>query len=91
MTASPSRFSERVLDLFAENPFWSVGKIAGRLGIAFTTAQRAIDRLESVGIVTLAGAARGNRVYCARAILEILDEPARLPSVSAAEVRAAGV
>jgi Fic family protein len=75
--SAPSRFPERILDLFAENPFWSVGRVAARLGIAFTTAQRAIDRLKEAGFVTLADEARRNRVYCARAILEILDEPAR--------------
>ena len=69
---------ERALDLFAENPFWTVNKLAERLGVAFTTAQRAIDRLESAGIVALVGEAKRNRVYCARAILEILEEPPRL-------------
>lgn len=79
LAAASSRLPERALDLFAENPFWNVGKLAGRLDVAFTTAQRAIDRLESAGIVTLVDSARRNRVYCARAILEILDEPAQLP------------
>ncbi len=41
-----SRLPERALDLFAENPFWTVGGLAARLEVAFTTAQRAIDRLE---------------------------------------------
>ncbi len=78
--AGSSRLPERALDLFAENPFWSVGKLAGRLGVAFTTAQRTIDRLETAGIVTLADDARRNRIYCARTILEILDEPAQFPT-----------
>jgi DNA-binding transcriptional regulator YhcF (GntR family) len=64
--------------LFAENPFWTVNRLAARLDVAFTTAQRAIDRLESADIVTLASEAKRNRVYCARAILEILEEPPRL-------------
>ena len=72
------RLPERALDLFAENPFWSVSKLAARLDVAFTTAQRAIDRLEAAGIVALASQARRNRVYCAREILEILEEPPRL-------------
>jgi Fic family protein len=78
LAKAPSRLPERALDLFAENPFWTVNKLATRLEVAFTTAQRAIDRLESAGIVALAGEARRNRVYCARAILEILEEPPRL-------------
>lgn len=76
---APSRLPERALDLFVENPFWTVNKLAARLDVAFTTAQRAIDRLEEAGIVTLARQAKRNRVYCAEAILGILEEPPRLP------------
>jgi len=50
--------------------------VAKRLCIAFTTARRAIDRLESAGVVVRASGAKRNRVYCAREILEILEEPA---------------
>ena len=78
LAAAPSRLPERTLDLFVENPFWTASKLAERLGVAFTTTQRAIDRLESAGIVALATEARRNRVYCARAILDILEEPPRL-------------
>ena len=35
-----SRFPERVLDLFVENPFWTVSSLASRLDVAYTTAQR---------------------------------------------------
>lgn len=73
-----SRLPERALDHFVTNPFWTVGKLAERTGVAFTTAQRAIDRLESAGIVSLVTEAKRNRVYCARAILEILEEPSRV-------------
>jgi len=76
---APSRLPERSLDLFVENPFWTVNKLARRLGVAFTTAQRAIDRLAAADVVTLASEAKRNRVYCARAILNILEEPPRLP------------
>jgi Fic family protein len=78
LAKAPSRLPERAIELFAENPFWTVNKLAQRLDVAFTTAQRAIDRLASTGIVDLAGEAKRNRVYCARAILEILEEPPRL-------------
>lgn len=71
----PSRLPERAIDLLAENPFWSVKGIATRLGVAFTTAQRVIDRLESERIVTLVTMAKRNRVYCARAILKALEGP----------------
>jgi Fic family protein len=87
LAAVSSRQAERSLDLFVENPFWTVNKLAERLGVAFTTAQRAIDRLESAGVVTLASEAKRNRVYCAREILAILEEPPRLPGTQGARRR----
>jgi Fic family protein len=68
----------RLLDLLAENPFWTVKGAAERLGVAFTTAARAIERLERARILKRTSKARRDRVYCARAILDILEEPARL-------------
>ena len=66
---------EEVLGLFVESPFWTVGEIGKRLGVAYTTARRAVDRLEDAGIVSLAGDAKRNRVYCARAVLAALEAP----------------
>ena len=70
-----SRVPEQALELFAENPFWTVRALTDRLDVAFTTAQRAIDRLEVLGAVSLAAGERRNRVYCARAMLNVLEEP----------------
>ena len=78
LVSGRSRFPERVLDLFAENPFWTVRNLASRLDVAYTTAQRAIDRLEVLGVVSRVGEARRNRVYCADDILDILEEPPSL-------------
>ena len=78
MAGVRSRLLERAIDLFAENPFWTASGVATRLDVAFTSAQRAIDRLEAAGIVTQVGEARRNRVYCARAILAVLEEAPRL-------------
>ncbi len=69
-----SRLPERALEQFAANPFWTVRALARRLDVAYTTAQRAIDRLEAVGAISLAASERRNRVYCARAILDVLEE-----------------
>lgn len=77
LAKAPSRLPDRAIDRFVENPFWTVGKLSERLDVAFTTARRAIDQLEAAGVVTLVGESRRNRVYCARAILEILEEPPR--------------
>ena len=78
LASSSSKLPWLVLDRFTENPFWTVNGLAARLGVAFTTAQRAIDQLESAGVVVLATAAKRNRVYCARAILDILEDPPQL-------------
>ncbi len=78
----PSRLPDRALHLLVENPFWTVNSLAERLDVAFTTAQRTIDRLETAGIVTRVTEARRNRVYCARDVLEILEEPPLLSDTS---------
>ncbi len=64
-----------VLRLFAENPFWTVRGVAGELGVAYTTAQRAVERLQVAGIVSPVGSAKRNRVYCARDMLAMLEAP----------------
>ena len=66
---------EQVLRLFVENPFRTVRGIAQELDVAYTTARRAIDRLEEAGIVSLVGPGKRNRVYCARAMLDVLEAP----------------
>lgn len=78
-----SRLPDRTLDLFAENPFWTISGLAGRLEVAYTTAQRSMDRLESAGIVTPVSTARRNRLFCARALLEILEESPQVPGAPA--------
>ena len=78
LSADRSRHPERALELFAENPFQTVRRVADRLGVAFTTAQRAVDRLAGVGAVLRVGSERRNRLFCAQAILDVLEEPPRL-------------
>jgi Fic family protein len=73
-----SRNSQRLLDRLAANPFLTARGAARQLRVAFTTAQRAIAALESIGAIEPLGLARRDRVYCAAAIRDILDEPARL-------------
>jgi Fic family protein len=73
----------RIIELLSANPFMTATGVARRLSIAFTTAQRAIQRLEQKRVVRRTTNARRNRVYCAQALLDILEEPAQLkPSSS---------
>jgi Fic family protein len=70
--------SLRVIDMLAANPFVTIKGAAEKLEVAFTTAQRAVQRLEALKIVREVSEAKRDRVYCAKAILDILEEPARL-------------
>ena len=68
----------KIIELLAANPFLSPRETERRLGVAYNTVMRAIDQLERRNVLTKVGAARRDRVFCARAILDILEEPARL-------------
>lgn len=74
LAGEPPRVPESVLDLFAGNPFWTVTAHAERLEVAYTTAQRAIERLETLGAISLDSGERGKRVYWAGAILDVLED-----------------
>jgi len=68
----------RVLDLLVANPFLTITGAASQLKLAFTTAQRAIERLEQSGIVQAVSDAKRKRVYCAQMLVDILEEPRHL-------------
>jgi len=73
-----SRTAPMLVDLLAGNPFWTIKRAAARLDVAYTTAQRAIEKLLSLGVLEQTGDAQRGRVYCARQLMAILDEPARI-------------
>ncbi len=68
----------RLLDLLGANPFLTPRGAEKKLGIAYNTVMRALGQLQAQGVVTAASEARRGRVFCARALLDILEEPARL-------------
>lgn len=70
-----------LLDVVAENPFLTIRTAAKRLGVAFTTAQRAVDALRRAKVLVERSEAKRDRVFCAQALLDILEEPARLRPV----------
>lgn len=78
VAAIASRTPSLLVDLLAENPFWTIKRAAGRLGVAYTTAQRAVEKLLALGVLQQVGDARRGRVYCATQLMAILDEPARI-------------
>jgi Fic family protein len=71
----------RVLELLAGNPFVTAKYVSDHLDIARSTSMRAIDYLVQKGILSQVDARRRDRVYCARDLLDILEEPARLTAI----------
>ncbi len=78
VAGASSKMPLRLVDALAANPYLTVRKASQRMNVAFTTVQRAVDTLERLSIVTEVSGAKRNRVYCANALLAILEEPARL-------------
>jgi Fic family protein len=74
--------ASRIIELLSANPFITATGAARQLSIAFTTAQRAIQRLEQRRVVRRTTDARRNRVFCAQELLDILEEPAQLKPIS---------
>ena len=78
VAGTPSKAPSQLVELLAENPYWTINKVADRLGVAFTTAQRAVEKLESLQVLKQTTDSQRGRVYCATSIMDILDEPPRL-------------
>jgi Fic family protein len=78
VAGSASKIASMLVDLLAENPFWTINRVAERLGVAYTTAQRAVEKLQSLGVLEQTNDAQRSRVYCARHLMAILDEPAKI-------------
>lgn len=67
-----------IIECLAVNPYLTIKKIAEKLKIAYTTAQRGVQKLEAKQIVTQVNPSRRDKVYCATEILDILEEPAKV-------------
>ena len=73
-----TRVALQMLDLLCANPFLTPRGAEQKLNLAYNTVMRAIGQLEEQGIVVATSEAKRDRVFCAKALLEILEEPARL-------------
>jgi Fic family protein len=73
-----TRVALQMVDLLGGNPFLTPRVATEKLNLAYNTVMRAIGQLERLGIVINATKARRGRVFCAKALLDILEEPARL-------------
>ncbi|MEO8190893.1 MAG: Fic family protein [Acidobacteriota bacterium] len=77
-SGSGGKAASALVELLAGNPFWTVKRAAAKLKVAYTTAERALEKLEVLGVVQRISDAKRGRVYCATKLLHILEEPARL-------------
>lgn len=64
-----------IVEYCAVNPFLTIKKIATELGVAYTTAKRGVEKLESKNIISQVGEGARDKVYCATEILDILEAP----------------
>lgn len=64
-----------LIDDVTANPFLTVNGVVKKHKIAFPTAQRAIDKMVTAGILKQTNDAKRSRIYCAKRILEILEHP----------------
>lgn len=69
-----------IVEHFAVNPYLTVNKVSEELKIAYSTAQKGIQKLEDAKIVEKISKGKRDKIYCATKILEILEEPARISS-----------
>ncbi|MDR2978104.1 MAG: Fic family protein [Rickettsiales bacterium] len=69
-----------IIRYLAVNPYFTIKKVVENLGVAFTTAQRAVMKLEDLSIVSQTSEGKRDRVYCATDILNILEEPLPTPN-----------
>ncbi len=67
-----------IVQHFAVNPYFTINKIAEDLGIAYSTAQRGVQKLEAAGIIKKMNDNKRDKVYCATEILSILEEPTKI-------------
>lgn len=68
----------QLLDMLVANPFLTPRGAQDKLDLAYNTVMRAIGQLEKLKVLKEVSEAKRDRVYCATAILDILEEPARL-------------
>jgi ribosomal protein S25 len=56
----------------------TISIIAEELKIAYSTAQRGVQKLEEAEIIKQINSSKRDKIYCATEILRILEEPTKL-------------
>lgn len=78
LAAERSRLPAKVVTWLAANPYLVVKGVARQHGVAFTTADRAVQILERGGILKQVNTLKRDRLFCATDLLAILEQPVDL-------------
>lgn len=78
MASKSSSLANTIIQQLAANPYFTTNKMARDLGVAYSTINRAVQKLEIAGIIKQTNKNKRNKVYCATEILSILEEPTKL-------------
>ena len=78
VASSSSHIPVDIVEYFAINPYLTIKQIATDLGVAYSTAERAIRKLTAENIIQQVGGNKRDKVYCATEILSVLEEPAKI-------------
>ena len=78
LSGASAQCARDLVNLLGGNPFITARGAEEKLKVDYNTVVRAIGQLEAAGIVGEISEAKRHRVWCAKSLLDILEEPARL-------------
>lgn len=78
VASSGSQVPVDLVHHLAINPYFTISKVAEDLKISYSTVQRGVQKLEAAGIIKKTNNNKRDKVYCAKAILDILEEPTKI-------------
>jgi Fic family protein len=78
VTSGSSNVPITIVNHFAVNPYLTTKKIAKELQLAYSTAERAINKLLGKNIIKQVNNKKRDKVYCATEILSILEKPTKI-------------
>ncbi|AIK95682.1 hypothetical protein ID47_01405 [Candidatus Paracaedibacter acanthamoebae] len=73
LTRSGASAPRSIVQNLVKNPFLLISNVARDLRVNYTTAQKAIRKLEAAGILKKINESKWGRIYCAAEVLPILD------------------
>ncbi|HJD56162.1 MAG TPA: Fic family protein [Rickettsia endosymbiont of Pyrocoelia pectoralis] len=73
-----NNIDQEIIKNLAVTPFCTINNISKKFDVAFTTAQRVVNKLEKLGIIVQTSTGKRDKIYCATEILNILEEPTKI-------------